>query len=57
MSFYRIYSLDGRLSLSGSLNSYNTQIDVSSLNSGMYFIEIVGDNSTGTTTKKKFTKN
>lgn len=45
-----IYSNDGRLVLTGAGNS----IDVSTLNSGMYFYELVGNN--GSVTKKSFVK-
>jgi hypothetical protein len=49
---YTIYSVDGKIQ---NTANYNHKIDVSTLNSGMYFIRFISEE--GTTSTKKFIKN
>jgi len=49
-SDYKIYSVSGKVILTGRLYDFNNIIDVSNLDKGLYFIEI--ENSTGKISKR-----
>lgn len=51
---WSIYSIEGKEVLNGNLNMNQNQIDVSSLKSGFYFVELRGDKSSY---QQKFIKN
>ena len=40
---YNIYSIDGRLIQNGHLNISNNKLDLSSIKSGIYIIEIINN--------------
>jgi len=54
MSSYRIYNVLGALVAEESINSRQTEIDISGLNSGVYLVEVAADN---TRTTLKLVKN
>ncbi len=49
-SEYRIYSISGKIVLQGRLDNNNTQLDITSLEKGLYFVEI--ENSLGKVSKR-----
>jgi len=42
-SDYEIYSIEGKMVQNGTLNDFNSRIDVSSLKNGIYILNIEGD--------------